>query len=438
MMFRLVLVLAILAAALITIRRHSIPASFVLAGFSLLLVAQYYAGLQRWVVYFEGFFLMYGVMVAWLSRPAWNRLWSPSVGIVLLIALIMIFGLVYTHAPGYGFNKIQRFLALAVMLTMSGQLVMDSDKGVRQLALTIAVISLATYVTHFIFIGGNVTRFMGITRYGELGSPIAIARSVGLGILTFIFLLADRRLRVGLPVWLAGIAAGVMIMVLTASRGPFLSLIAAMIAAYGLRTRKLLVGSLALVLVFAIGYVVLTEYAPPATYDRLIRRTVGGDDPTMSGRTQLWVHGLEQAAANPLLGKGTGGYAPAGFDAAFYPHNLFIELCVEHGVWGLAASILLVFFFTKYLIRCYRLRPVIGPAADWAISVAVFGMVNAQFSGDMPQQYALWFGLGMMVGLDRIYPHATIPEGVVESAQELYPDDSAMVPAGAAGTWRGV
>lgn len=404
MMFRLVLVLAILAAALITIRRHSIPASFVLAGFSLLLVAQYYAGLQRWVVYFEGFFLMYGVMVAWLSRPAWNRLWSPFVGIVLFIFLMMAFGLQYTPNPDYGRIKMQQFLALAVMLVLSGQLVMDSERGLRQLALMIAVVSLATYVTHFVFIGGDTARFASIARYSELGNPISIARSVGIGVLTFIFLLADRRFRIGLPVWLAGIASGILIMVLTASRGPFLSLVAALLAAYGLRTRKLLVSSLALVLVFVIGYIVLTEYAPPAVYDRLVRTTLVGSDPTMSGRTRLWAWGLEQAAASPLLGEGTGGYGVTGASTA-YPHNVFIELCVEHGVWGLVASVLLMAYFIKYLVRCYRLRPAAGPAADWVLSIGVFGMVNAQFSGDLPAQYALWFGLGLMVAMHRL--HAT-------------------------------
>jgi len=424
-LFRLVLVVAILALALITVRRHSIPAAFVLAGFSLLLVAQYYAGLQRWVVYFEGIFLMYGILVAWLSYPAWHRLWSPFVGIVLFVVLIMAFGLQYTSNYDYGWTKMQQFLALAVMLVLSGQLLMDSQKGMKELALVIAIVSLATYAAHFVFIGGDPIRFMGIARYSELGNPIAISRSVGIGVLTFIYLLVARHSRFGLPLWLAGIAAGIVIMVLTASRGPFLSFVAAVIAAYGLRTRKLLIGSMALLLVFLIGYVVLTEYAPPAVYDRLVRSTTGGTDPTMSGRTRLWALGLEQAAENPFVGNGTGGYNKVG-TALAYPHNLFIELCVEHGVWGLLASVLLLAYFMKYLVRCYRLRPLVGPAADWVVSIGVFGMVNAQFSGDLPAQYALWFGVGMMVGLDRLYsPSGSLGE-TLEYAPELRSDNPAM------------
>jgi O-antigen ligase len=394
---------AILLTAVISAKWPGFVAAFSLVGVPLILVVQFYARLPGFAVYVQGFFAMYCVLVAWLHRPHLHRLNTPFLWWGLLVLALMALGYSYSTNPDMAWVLIRRFMGVAIPLMMAGALLADSDKGFRGLMVSLTIVVVAAYVTHFIFLTSGRVNLTGLERWSELGSPILQARFSGAGVLVFVYLASARRSRIGLPVWLAGLGAGLLIMILTASRGPLLSLFLAVLFTYALRVKKLMAGMLVGAVVVVTAYVILTQFAPQAVRDRLLVKTT--HDPTGTGRMGIYEVALQIALDSPLTGIGTSSFSTqygTGEESAVHPHNLFLELFVGHGILGLAAAIVLTLMLATYIFRCVKARPVLGARCDFAMSLVIYGFVNAMFSADLGGQDVLYFGAGMLVGLTRL------------------------------------
>lgn len=395
-----ILIIAVCIVALLAIRWPALGMGLVVAGLPLLLLAQYYAGLERWAVYFQGFFAMYCVVVAWLAQWDFRRLPLSFLAWGLLMAALLLMGYVYTPSPDYALVKIQQFLALALPLIVGGALVTDTRHRFDRTIAVFLIITIGAYIAHIVFLQSGRISLDRLARYSELGNPIAIARFAGVGVLVFIYLCLTRRGRYILPLWVGALLAGLMIMILTASRGPLLSLFVAVLVTYALRVRRMFIGMVIVGVVVAATAILLVQYAPPAVYDRLVYHTQL--DPTGTGRMQIWQLAVQAFTEHPVMGLGTGGFQAYSGLASSYPHNLFLEIISELGIAGVLASALLVLLLVKNFIACLKLRPQLGPRCDFVLSMVVFGFINAMFSADLPVQYALWFGCGMMIGLQKL------------------------------------
>jgi hypothetical protein len=74
----------------------------------------------------------------------------------------------------------------------------------------------------------------------------------------------------------------------------------------------------------------------------------------------------------------------------------------EFGALGLAVMVALVVLMIRLIIAGNRYRRFLGWRYDFVLSVVIYGFVNAQFSGDLPIQQELWFGLGLLGGIVRL------------------------------------
>ena len=84
---------------------------------------------------------------------------------------------------------------------------------------------------------------------------------------------------------------------------------------------------------------------------------------------------------------------------ANYPHNIVLEVGSELGVLGLLA---LAAFVISVFVRLLRLVAAGGENAGWSglvLTLFVFSLVNAQFSGDIPYNSGLWLWGGIASGL---------------------------------------
>ena len=75
------------------------------------------------------------------------------------------------------------------------------------------------------------------------------------------------------------------------------------------------------------------------------------------------------------MGVGTGGYefySQAYVILRKYPHNLFLELLAEFGIFGLAMSAALVTMVLKQLGRCRQWRAVFPQEASYIMSLVIF------------------------------------------------------------------
>jgi O-antigen ligase len=116
----------------------------------------------------------------------------------------------------------------------------------------------------------------------------------------------------------------------------------------------------------------------------------------------LWgdaISAFSSSLTHTLVGVGTGGYASLSSTGANYPHNIFLEVGSELGVLGLLA---LAAFVISVVVRLLRLVAAGGENAGWSgllLTLFVFSLVNAQFSGDVPYNSGLWLWGGVASGL---------------------------------------
>jgi O-antigen ligase len=113
--------------------------------------------------------------------------------------------------------------------------------------------------------------------------------------------------------------------------------------------------------------------------------------------TEVWLN-------SPFFGAGLGGYAvSAGFgDSNLYPHNIVLELLAEHGVFGLAAFVVLLMYYYSAAYRRWSLvtdleKFVLVGSAVWDFAVL---NVSGQFVADR----LLWFTLGACAAISARSP----------------------------------
>lgn len=164
--------------------------------------------------------------------------------------------------------------------------------------------------------------------------------------------------------WLAPIGLFGYTLVLTQSRGGFLTILAALAGGvfirYGWKRAFPLIAVCGPALMMAVG-------------GRQSDMNVGGGD-TANERVMLWAQGISYLLSLPLwipLGIGYGGYAEEFVQVA---HNSFVHAYVELGLLG---GTMLLCLAIRPAVRLYRLAPktIVGP--DWFVSLRpwVFGLL---------------------------------------------------------------
>jgi len=168
-----------------------------------------------------------------------------------------------------------------------------------------------------------------------------------------------------------------------------------LVSSRSVRRRLLLVAVAVVVTMIAIPQIV-----PESAVSRslsVIAETGGGL--SSNGRTLEWSQAWGGFVEHPLIGIGTGGFASIRPDE-LYPHNIFLEAALELGFVGL---VLVALFLVDVLRR--------GGAAWLAsegrtrlavsLTVALFvtAVVNAQFSGGIPNNRGVWLWAGLVTGL---------------------------------------
>ncbi len=165
---------------------------------------------------------------------------------------------------------------------------------------------------------------------------------------------------------------------LTASRASFLALLVALsflILTWGRLSRGMRVAGMvaaALLGVWIIGMV------PASSWSRLM--TIGSDISAgnIGSRVAIWQAGLEAFATAPLLGLGTGAFAPGvdfsyGWEAS--PHNLFLSILVGTGLVGLLVFLSMLLQVSWKIIQMPELsrRLWLVLLATWLVGVMTLG-----------------------------------------------------------------
>jgi exopolysaccharide production protein ExoQ len=346
-----------------------------------------------------GMYALLGLAIAvvWLRRPL--RGWRPGFmeGTLLLYFALAALSVAWSASPAFSLVRVLQ-LGTLLAIALIAPAVLGARETLRALmrAVVVYVLVFAALAAVFPWADGTISDYTGIERFSWFSiHPITAATYAGLGVLLLIAArVADgaRAARVlGVPWWLLVPAlAGVVL--LAASRGPLLALVAGVGALLLVRYLPAW-GS---VLVTAFGLVlVATVVIHGAAIDELLSSGANSGGPiaqllfrgqsveeltSLTGRIQLWTDAARLGADKPLIGHGYQAARVLLLDlrpVAGYAHNALLQTALDLGLAGVLLLFVPVVCVLRAGIATGRAATADRFARIAAFGAAVFLLLNA-------------------------------------------------------------
>jgi O-antigen ligase/polysaccharide polymerase Wzy-like membrane protein len=181
--------------------------------------------------------------------------------------------------------------------------------------------------------------------------------------------------------------AGVLMTVASASKGPILALVVAVLLTIVLRgdwdnsRRRLVrraVWSVIALIVMAAAFYVVTEFT---TFQTLQRFSDLSSDTSTMIRTRLMTDALVQSGESPIVGS-----AMVEYNEFTYPHNIAVESLLVGGAVGLATLLAFLSFVSVAAFRICRQLP----HRRWLVVLLVQYLIDSMFSGSLYLSGQFW------------------------------------------------
>lgn len=330
--------------------------------------------------------------------------------------IILFAGSYLVPSPQYGLEKATRFFTAVFAPYMLARIFMRRYDQLQYFLSGILV--TASLVGFTLIITSAVTGDIGRLYFFEANPiPVAVLLSIGL-IIAVIGTLGDLwgNSRLGRAYSAAIIPMLLYSLLLTASRGPLIAMVLGLASYFAVRAKSIWRLNLRIALA---GGVVLVAWALRSRIWRFLLHRVPIPNiyyynPTFILEGLPTLERLEKYSAaialfkqSPLLGVGTSGFGQ--LTDLGYPHNIFLEIAVENGLFGLMVFgfFLMVVahrgsrYLMFYLPRLDKQMQSIGLAV---IMITVSLLVEKQFSFALDMNKDLFTFLGLMVNLPTMAP----------------------------------
>jgi O-antigen ligase len=338
-------------------------------------------------------------------RPGWfwKAVRDPVVLFTLFLSVVLYIGLRSTSAPGYGGAKAFHFLIAVVLLVVSARVFLDrgADLSKRvQIGFSllgwilvwetaIALFALWNYFSRY-YVFDDRLRVAGL-------NTIWLARHMGLGLLALCALRAGGRISRGWALTLAALLA--IVFYLSGSRGPLAALVPSLALWWILDPRRR--GHVRLFVAVSASLAAIAALLWFITMGTVFGESpFAGHDASNLARLVLLKGAAEHLGTAGWWGHGTGSFGPLiGLgDTRIYPHNIFLEIWVENGLFGLALFVAFLLVVVRRWREGMRFTGAWseeeGKQRDLMIRIAgvqwFFALACAQFSGDLPQNPWVW------------------------------------------------
>jgi O-antigen ligase len=341
------------------------------------------------------------------AHPPLRLVLDFSAAGTIAIAALMLARLPASSDSTYGVQKIELFLLIGVLPYIVGMIVGFERRDLELFfrVFVAMVVAAAVYNSFLVASGAANQQFSDRYSLDESIDVIGLGRTMGAVALILLFMIvratnATRRLLLALalvPVAITFVSSG--------SRGPVIGMVVALPSVLLWRAASPAVArrlAASLVAVGALAVVAVVWLVPPEATQRSLSIFQTTQETGDTSRFILWseaLHAFSSSLTHSLVGIGTGGYAAIATTGALYPHNIVLEVGAELGILGLLA---LAAFVISVVVRLLRLLRGGGETAGWAgllLTLFVFALVNAQFSGDVPYNSGLWLWGGIATGL---------------------------------------
>lgn len=347
------------------------------------------------------------------------RLEQKHVVLFLAFILMLLISLIYTNEMKYGIEKIAKFIFFNGFLFISGMVVFQEEKRVRNfieflkyLILIIAIVNVALLIKYLL--SGTLLQHM-IVRFTitESNNPINLARVAGLGILLwFLSIFQSEGQKHKIIGWFVLIPI-VVTLLATNTRGPILFTILIILGYMFFYLNVSIKKKLFAVAFLVVIGIALMFILPENMLDRFSLLFQKGNlniqqniwMASSSGRRVIFAKRLLQYLSNHpsiiFIGTGAGGFANLFKDYGIYlyPHNIFLEILFEQGLVGISIFI----FSIIILIKDLNLVKFNNEKFKELLLPILFGMIyfflNAQVSGDIERNRLLWLFWGSTIGV---------------------------------------
>lgn len=299
-----------------------------------------------------------------LARPAFIY-WTFAVG-ACLVPMVALAANRERMAPDHLFRLI---LVLCVVATLLGLASADTKMGDGEYAFDTGRYGLDSLNPIF---------------FGHLGVTVAVMA---------IWRLHEKATLKAYLLYAMVAALGILVMLLSASRGPLIAFAASILALEVVRgwRRLLLVGlTLAPLFVFLTFDLTSVDRAlGTQTFSRL-QLTFEISDAATLGRVQSLGGALQQFIEAPISGN-----ALEERTTRNYPHNIVLEALIATGIFGALALVMALVWLLRQTVRLLQARSPYG----WLALLFVQYLVGAQMSGAVWSSYQLWTLCGALIAL---------------------------------------
>ncbi len=333
----------------------------------------------------------------------------------------------YTLSPDYGTIKAVHFAIFNWALFLIPFFLISSENSGWKIVFFLILMAVPVSVYNLITLARGISgqNMLSAYRASFLGiNPISFAGWVGAVNILVISILAEIKFNR----WMYAALIPVFILSLSLfaanSRGPLASFLFTLFVIGLFKIRSLakwrnliiiLLGIIFLVMVYSL----LPEQLTSRYTDSFSSQYEQGVTPsyTVSTRIHAWKTAVSIAVSsfrNFMFGVGSGGFSHELYyqDITVYPHNIFLEVLCELGFLGLCLLLwhLGSLFFDAIKAMNSRLSAKQKPLVFGFLMASLFYLTAAQFSGDLKNNRILWFFLGSLVALVRVYRNQDAPQ----------------------------
>lgn len=326
----------------------------------------------------------------------------------ILFSVLILFSMNYTPSISYGTEKASRFLLFNVIAFLSPLVFTRNEHDIATFiklfiytALLLTGLLLSKFIYNLLF--GNLLEYL--VRYTLFtANPIQVSRYISIAatviLAQYLFQPGQKqKYRLYLILFM------ILGIIISGSRGPLLSFLLSVIVMVSVRSiwysdnkAILFAGS---VLVITLLFIVIL----PENYTSRFEQISSGQYfytphgvkriSTLATRFQFWSMSFKawtSSIPHFLGGLGVGGFSSLFIwrDFQWYPHNIFFEIMVEFGFFGIALFLWLIFSYGKVILHKISNNANISPLSLILVFAFINMFIAAQFSGDLVENRLLW------------------------------------------------
>jgi O-antigen ligase len=319
---------------------------------------------------------------------------------------LLIFSLFLYHS-NYSFSKVFEFLFYTMLTSILIYNIINNAHSLKYISKFFYIISFL--FAFFGIIKGIISGDLFSGRLSLIGGPNTYGRILVYGILCLLILVLNKQLSrihlISLPFFLVAI-------ILSGARqaiiGGFIAFLICLFLYFVLQdSKKKFKTTLYIFIIFILCflpiYFVSSYITNTNSYQRIMM--LFNEDKGSSVITRLWLiqEGFEYINKNFLIGYGIGAFEYY-FPFYRYPHNIFVEIWFELGIFGIVCFL---FFFIYSLWTAFRALFKTNHFLKRSyltlyISMIMFSFFTAQISGDIFDNRWIWYFSTILLKLKHI------------------------------------